>query len=148
MKLTVESQVASTLASLDYLEHTCRTILDLEVGCSPSSLLYPLDAPNFTLRDAIDYCRDTLTSQLIHVEQGEAAAHLSHTFSQVAHNLESLTHRSAAQYLQAAVDKLAGLEQTLVRLKLEAKLATVCKWSSQPEECLNLIQAEWADINS
>lgn len=122
MTMTVEHEIVGAIASLKHLETICQAILNVETGLPADALLCPIDAPNITLRDAIDYCWDTLTSQLIHIEQGEAAEHLSYTFSQVAHNLEPLLLRDAIQSLHSTVEKLVILEQTLVRLKVEARL--------------------------
>lgn len=125
MILTIEQEANSALQSLAHLEVACRSLLDIEIGIPSSSLLYPLDAPNITLREAIDYCRDTLTSELLHIEQGEAAEHLSFTFSEVAHNLPPSILREAIQTLHSCIEKMVALEQALVRLQAEARLEMV-----------------------
>ena len=124
--MTLEHEIKSALISIDRFEHTCSSILDLEIGCSPGPMMYPLlDAPNLTLRDAISYCRDTLKSELTHVEQGEAAENLSHTFAEVAHNLSPVTLREAIKHLHTTVEYLITLEQTLVRFTIDASLTTL-----------------------
>lgn len=134
MNMTIDSDVASALTSLNNLEKACCYILDLEVGYPPQTLLHPMDVPDMTLRDAIDYCRDTLTTQLIHIEQGEAAEHLSQTFSEVAHNLTPSILRQAIRYLHGTVESLTIVEQALVRLKVEARLFTACELPVQDSE--------------
>ena len=120
--MTIEYEVASVLVSLDHFEQACQSILNLEIGLSPNSIMHFLDSPNMTLGNAIDYCRDVLKSDQSSIEHGEAAENLARTFAEVAHNLEPLALRDAIKHMYVVVENLIVLERTLIRFMVSANL--------------------------